>query len=1143
MKIKKLLNKIGKSFMSLLFASGSAGMVSAFTTQPASAATLRITHPHGIITDTSSKWTVGYNTGQFTQDYYAKMYIDGRLVYCVDAGTQAHNGRNYTGQDLQKWFAAKTGTDGLAHKKLIEEIAAFGYGFNNDTSDEMDYATQLKIWELTNRGAINESTIHPEIKAKMKLIQQRLDAYHNTKDLSWTPVTNTKQKNGNYEIEGTGEQNAIILQDTTKTLTGNYSITSTSKGFHAEKLANDQIKIWVDEGTEFDDKNPGVISLNGFFNGKGASVAYTSPGSQNLAYLDKPVGRKAQIKIGHYEDKIPTIGTTATVDGTHELNYYDDTFTLTDKVHYKDVIPGYKYTIKGELMNQKTGKSLGITSEAELTPTSTEGDAFVTFNNIDISKLSGANAKKDIQIVVYEKLIQNTPSLGSSATNREVAKHRDIKDKGQTIQLNEPSMKTAVSIDGKSKPAINTYDKEIDLTDKVEYTNLAPGKEYTIKGQLINADTQQAVKEVTSKFTPKDKNGFATVVFKINPKEIGAGTFVVFETAYNNKGTEIAEHKDITDQNQTVIVKEASIGTTATIEDDKVINTKDKEVELKDTVSYHGLIAGQKYTMKGVVMDKETGKATEYTSSTDFTPAQEDGSVEMTFKINPKDVDGKTLVVFENLYDENGNEVATHTNINDEEQTVEIRHPEIKTSATIDGQKSINAKTGTAELVDTVSYEGLIVGNTYTVEGKLMDKSTGKELPSDGVTVQVEDQSIKDTDSATEATSEKTNNIEVSSTKFVADSESGTVQVKWIIDLSKVKGKNIVVFETLKDKHEDEIAHHDDLTDEEQSVYIPEAKIHTKATINGNKEVETGKTYELVDTVDYENLIPGKKYKMQGILMDKATGKALDSSAVKTQIIDDTDKSKSTQKDTSYFSNTDEEKKEVVPSDTQEAAGASSSVKYKVDGKTYQIKVSLDAEAIKAREAGNDFNANVSISGPNAALNGTYTSKFTESTMKMFEALKTKDDKETSASYMERMNTFIQNVVDNNVVDNKVDKDVSSKDDKADVSAADDSKAEDTSAKSSSTTFVPTAANGSVEVKFTVDTSKLAGKDVVVFEKLFDQDNDEVAHHEDLNDADQTVHIKDHTPGTGIEAGITALAGLGALSAINALRTRKKKNS
>lgn len=1140
MKIKKLLNKIGKSFMSLLFASGSAGMVSAFTTQPASAATLRITHPHGIITDTSSKWTVGYNTGQFTQDYYAKMYIDGRLVYCVDAGTQAHNGRNYTGQDLQKWFAAKTGTDGLAHKKLIEEIAAFGYGFNNDTSDEMDYATQLKIWELTNRGAINESTIHPEIKAKMNQIQQRINAYKATKDLNFEVKSNgSLDKFGNFKIKGTGEENAIILTDTTSTLTANYSIISTSKGFHAEKLSDNSIKVWVDEGTEFSNENPGVISLNGFFNGKGASVAYTSPGSQNLAYLDKPTGRTAQIKIVPEEQKQPTIGTTAKVDGEKELNYYDDTFTLTDTVHYKDVVPGYKYTIKGELMDADTGKSLGVTAESTFTPTASEGDAIVTFSNIDISKIAGSGAKKGVKTVVFEHLIQNTPSLGSSAKDQEVYSHTDLKDQGQTVILNQPSVHTTARIDGET--TINTYDKEIELKDTVAYENLAVGKEYTIKGQLINKATQQPVKEVTAKFTPKDKSGTSDVVFKVNPKEIGAGEFVVFETVYNNKGTEIAEHKDINDTDQTVVLKDASIGTTATIEGDKVINSKDKEVELKDTVSYKGLIPGKKYTLKGVVMDKETGKTTEYTSSTEFTPAQEEGSADMTFKINAKDVDGKTLVVFETLYDEKGNEVANHKDLTDTGQTVEIRHPEIKTSATIDGQKSVNAKESTVELVDTVSYEGLIPGNTYTVEGKLMDKDTGKELPTDGVTVQVEDQTVQGNqgeESATEATSKDADDIKVSSTKFIPESETGTVQVKWLINLSKVKGKNIVVFETLKDKHKDEITHHDDLSDEEQSVSIPESKIHTKATINGAKEVEAGKTYELVDTVDYENLIPGKKYKMQGVLMDKSTGKALDSSAVKTQIIDDTDKTKSTDKGTSYFSDFDEEKKEVSPTSDQSEAGASSSVKYTVDGKTYQIKVLLDAEAIKAREAGNDFNATVSISGPNSSMNGTYTSKFTESTMKMFEALKTKDDKETSASYMERMNTFIQNVVDN-----KVDEDVSSKDDKADVSAADDSKAEDTSAKSSSTTFVPTTANGSVEVKFTVDTSKLAGKDVVVFEKLFDQDNDEVAHHEDLNDADQTVHIKDHTPGTGIEAGITALAGLGTLSAINALRTRKKKNS
>ena len=1140
MNLKKLFGKVGKTFMSMLFASSSAGMISAFTTQPASAATLTIVNPRGVHPGANNKWTVGYNNGQFTEDYYAKMYIDGRLVFCIDAGTIAHNHTtNYTGEDLQKWFANRTGSSGLAHKTLIQEIAAFGYGYDNDTSDEMCYATQLKIWDLTNPGAITQSTIHPDIKAKMNLIQKRVDAYNKTKNLSFEAVTSTEKDDaGNYLIKGTGEENAIVLRDTTNTLTGNYSITSTTKGFHAEKIDNNQIKIWVDEGTEFDDKNPGVISLNGFFNGKGASVAYTSPNSQHLAYLDKPEGRKAQIKISHRNATPPAIGTTANVNGAKEVNYYDDTFTLTDTVHYKEVVPGYKYTVKGELMDADTGKSLGVTAESTFTPTASEGDAVVTFSNIDISKIAGSGAKKGVKTVVYETLIQNTPSLGSSAKDQEVTSHKDLKDQGQTVILNQPSVHTTARIDGET--TINTYDKDVELKDTVAYENLAVGKEYTVKGQLINKATQQPVKEVTAKFTPKAKSGTTDVVFKVNPKEIGAGEFVVFETVYNNKGTEIAEHKDINDTDQTVVLKDASIGTTATIDGDKVINSKDKEVELKDTVSYKGLIPGKKYTLKGVVMDKETGKATEYTSSTDFTPAQEDGTADMTFKINAKDVDGKTLVVFETLYDEKGNEVTNHKDINDTGQTVEIRHPEIKTSATIDGEKSVNAKASTVELVDTVSYEGLIPGNTYTVEGKLMDKDTGKELPADGVTVQVEDQTVQGDqgeESATEATSKDANDIKVSSTQFIPESESGTVQVKWLIDLSKVKGKNIVVFETLKDKHKDEIAHHDDLSDEEQNVSVPESKIHTKATINGAKEVEAGKTYELIDTVDYENLIPGKKYKMQGVLMDKSTGKALDSSAVKTQIIDDTDKTKTADKGTSYFSDSDEEKKEVAPAAEQSEAGASSSVKYTVDGKTYQIKVSLNAEAIKAREAGKDFNATVSISGPNSSMNGTYTSKFAESTMKMFEALKTKDDKETSASYMERMNTFIQNVLDNQV----------KSDSKSDTNSTDakttDSPASDSSSVSS-TTFIPTAANGSVEVKFTVDTSKLAGKDVVVFEKLFDKNNDEIASHEDLNDTDQTVHIKEritNTPPTGIEAGITALAGLGALSAISAMKSRKKK--
>jgi LPXTG-motif cell wall-anchored protein len=58
------------------------------------------------------------------------------------------------------------------------------------------------------------------------------------------------------------------------------------------------------------------------------------------------------------------------------------------------------------------------------------------------------------------------------------------------------------------------------------------------------------------------------------------------------------------------------------------------------------------------------------------------------------------------------------------------------------------------------------------------------------------------------------------------------------------------------------------------------------------------------------------------------------------------------------------------------------------------------------------------------------------------------------------------------------------------------------------TTFTAKKASGMEEVVFELDASDLIGKDLVVFEKLFYMDA-EIANHEDIEDTDQTVRIKD----------------------------------
>lgn len=64
-----------------------------------------------------------------------------------------------------------------------------------------------------------------------------------------------------------------------------------------------------------------------------------------------------------------------------------------------------------------------------------------------------------------------------------------------------------------------------------------------------------------------------------------------------------------------------------------------------------------------------------------------------------------------------------------------------------------------------------------------------------------------------------------------------------------------------------DVARHEDISDENQSVHIP--KIHTTATdeSTNDKEGVIGSKVTIKDVVRYENLIPGKEYTVKGSAM------------------------------------------------------------------------------------------------------------------------------------------------------------------------------------------------------------------------------------------------------------------------------------
>ena len=110
--------------------------------------------------------------------------------------------------------------------------------------------------------------------------------------------------------------------------------------------------------------------------------------------------------------------------------------------------------------------------------------------------------------------------------------------------------------------------------------------------------------------------------------------------------------------------------------------------------------------------------------------------------------------------------------------------------------------------------------------------------------------------------------------------------------------------------------------------------------------------------------------------------------------------------------------------------------------------------------------------------------------------------------------------------------------------------------QTSKRSFTPKTPDGAVCMEFTLNTNSLKGKELVVFEKLYDLKGNLIAEHEDINDEGQTVKVPTEPPKepptvviTGDEnrpwpyfilIGVSA-AALMALSMI-LVRGRKKKD-
>ena len=817
---------------------------------------------------------------------------------------------------------------------------------------------------------------------------------------------------------------------------------------------------------------------------------------------------------------IPSIDTVAMAsDGSKELAAAPNQ-TITDTVTVLNLVSGFEYKIKGELF-LTDGTSLGITEEKAVT----FNTAGALSGTIDMDFTLDATGLEGKTIVVVEDLYV----IDSAGKEILFVSHDDLTDTDQ--QLTIPDIETTLldsAIDtwdpttsfgssytnslGYTKHV--SYGNKVTLTDYVLYTNLVVGYEYTVTGTLKNKDTGEDILDSSGNpitgsttFTATSSEGMVEVLFEnVDTTQFAGISTVAFEDLTRN-GINIVTHEDLTDVAQT-LPPPPEIQTTATEESTGTkVMPYSETVTIVDEVTYSGLVVGKTYTVSGNLYNADTGailldkNGDAIKASSMFTATSSSGTVEVIFSDVYVPLTVEKVVVFENLY-YNGVRIAIHADLTDENQTV--RRPTASTVAKSEtGEKTVVIGV-TATITDTISYTGLVPGKQYKAVATLYKNDGTQVVDEDGAPI-------------------------TANTTFTPTSEDGSTTVSLTFEtLEYTENDSVVVFEKIYDVAEQSektagtqnkdilVAEHEDLNDADQTITFAPPEIETNATdeSTGSKILAYSETVTIVDEVTYSGLVVGKTYTVSGNLYNADTGAIL----------------------------LDENGDAIKGSSTFTAKSASGSVLVTFA----DVYVPLTVEKVVVFE-------NLYYNGVRIAIHADLTDENQTVRRPTASTLAQSDiDKKTVVIGTDA--TIVDTITYTGLEVGKQYKAVGTlyKKDGTQVLNTDGTPV------TATTVFTPEESDGTVQVNLTFNTTGYTENDsVVVFEKIYDvaeetektagtQSEDvEIANHEDLEDADQTIgFVLPPVPATGETIAASVIAGIiliaGAASCL-VMRFKKRK--
>ena len=317
-----------------------------------------------------------------------------------------------------------------------------------------------------------------------------------------------------------------------------------------DEIKNVQFGIYADED---------ITAADGSVIPKDALIAYANCDENgNITFnCELPIGFK------WYAKEMDTDAHYVLSDEKYAFNTeYQGQEVQTIEITVNDGEPIENELIYGTVKGLKTDRETSKTIEGALFGLFTSDETEFTKDNAILTAKSDKDGIFTFENVPFgEWMIKELQPAENYLPSDEIYTVTISTDE-QVIEINAvndmiPELKTTATIDGEKEVKVKD---EIIIDDVVEYKHLVPGKEYIIKGILMDKSTNEPFKvdgkEITSEviFVPEKPNGEVTVSFTFDASGITEETeLVVFETLYRD-GVEIAAHADIKDEGQTVTI-------------------------------------------------------------------------------------------------------------------------------------------------------------------------------------------------------------------------------------------------------------------------------------------------------------------------------------------------------------------------------------------------------------------------------------------------------------------------------------------------------------------------------------------------------------------------------------------------------------